>query len=402
LFSSRVPENLAGNRIARALETARASGREIVDLTESNPTRAGFDYPPDLLAPLADPRGLVYSPHPLGSIDARRAVASDYRRRSIEIDPERIVLTASTSEAYSILFKLLANPSDEVLVPRPSYPLFDHLTELDAVVARPYEIEYHGRWTIDVSSIERAISTRTRAVLLVNPNNPTGSFVRREQFGEVAALCAAHKLALVSDEVFADYEIEPGASADAGRALDETGILTFSLGGLSKSIGLPQAKLGWMAIGGPDALVGRARDRLELICDTYLSVSTPVQLAAAELLIRGQFVREQIQSRIVANLAELHAAIESAPSCAVLRGEGGWNAVLQVPSFQPEEDLVLELLEQSNVLVHPGYFFDFPREAYLIVSLIVRAQPFSTAIRRVLRHFDCTAGDRAARPQTRG
>jgi len=401
LFSSRVPEDLAGNRIAQAVARTRASDREFVDLTESNPTRAGFDYPSDLLAPLADPRGLAYRPAPLGLMDARRAVASDYRRRSIDIDPERIVLTASTSEAYSVLFKLLANPGDEVLVPRPSYPLFDHLTDLDAIVARPYDLEYHGRWSIDMTSIARAIGSRTRAVLLVSPNNPTGSFVRHSELRDVADLCAEHRLAIVSDEVFADYEIEPGASRDAGRTVEQPDVLTFALGGLSKSIGLPQVKLGWIAIGGPDALVASALDRVELICDTYLSVSTPVQLAARELLMHGQSVRRQIQSRIVANLAELRAATESVPACTLLRAEGGWNAVLHVPSIQPEEDLVIELLESAGVLVHPGYFFDFRREAYIIVSLIVPPPEFSTAIRRVLRHFDCTAADRATRPQAR-
>jgi alanine-synthesizing transaminase len=400
-FSSRVPDNLAGNRLAQALARRRAAGREIVDLTESNPTRVGFQYPPDLLAPLADPRGLVYSPHPFGSIDTREAVASEYRRRSLEVDARRIVLTASTSEAYSLLFKLLADPGGEVLVPRPSYPLFDHLTQLDAVVARPYDLEYHGRWEIEFASLEHAIDERTRAVLLVNPNNPTGSFVRTTELERIAALCVSRGIAIISDEVFADYEVEKGASSLAGSGLHAGEALTFTLGGLSKSIGLPQVKLGWIAVAGPDLLVRSAIDRLELICDTYLSVSTPVQVGAAELLRRGRSIREEIQARVAANFAGLADAIESAPACRVLHAEGGWYAVVQVPSFQSEEDLVVDLLENAGVLVHPGYFFDFPRESYLIVSLIVPPDAFAEATRRVLRHFDCTAGERAIGPHTR-
>jgi alanine-synthesizing transaminase len=407
MFSSRVPSNLSRNALTAAVAAVRARGGEILDLTESNPTRAGFEYPPDLLAPLGDRRALVYAPSPLGSMEARRAVAADYARRGIAVDPSRIVLTASTSEAYSVIFKLLADPGDDVLVPRPSYPLFDHLTRLDAVIPRPYEIEYHGRWTIDVGSIERAITTRTRAVLIVNPNNPTGSFVHRDELDAIASLIAARRMtngaprtvALVSDEVFADYELEPGASRSAGRAADD--VLMFTLGGLSKSIGLPQAKLGWIAVSGPDALVAEALARLELVCDTYLSVSTPVQAAAAALLDRGATVREQIQARIAANYAELLSLAGPESACRALHAEGGWYAVLQVPSLQPEEDLVVDLLQHRGVLAHPGYFFDFPRESYLIVSLIVPEPVFGEAIGRVLRHFDCTDAGRApSQPRT--
>ena len=408
MFSRRVPDNLAGNRIAQAVERVRSTGRDIIDLTESNPTRAGLRYPPDLLTPLADARGLTYAPHPFGLADARMAIAADYKRRAIEIQPDRIVLTASTSEAYSLVFKLLADPGDEVLVPRPSYPLFDHLARLDVVATRPYDLEYHSRWSIDLDSVERAMTSRTRALLVVNPNNPTGSFVRRGDLDDLAALCVQrktasderHDVAIVSDEVFAEYELEPGASLEAGRLAERYDVLSFALGGLSKSVGLPQVKLGWMAIGGPDALVAPALERLELICDTYLSVSTPVQAAVAELLSRGTAVREQIQARISANYDQLTATARSMPACRVLRAEGGWYAVLQVPSLQSEEDLVIDLLESDGVLTHPGYFFDFPQESYLIVSLIVPEHAFAAAIHRVLRHFDCTTGRRASRPQT--
>ena len=392
MFSTRLPPNLTSNRLTHALARRRAEGKATIDLTESNPTRAGFAYPPDLLAPLADARALAYVPCPLGWPDAQRAISADYARRGVQVPAARLVLTASTSEAYSLLFKLLADPADEVLVPRPSYPLVDHLTRLDAVVARPYDLEYHGAWSIDFASLEAAITPRTRALLIVNPNNPTGSFVSPGELDRLAPLCAAHGIALIADEVFADYELEPGASEAAARVLDRRDVLVFGLGGLSKSIGLPQVKLGWIAVAGPDAMVDRAIARLELIGDTYLSVSTPAQVAAAELLRRGSSVRSQIQARVAANDRQLTALAAGSPSCRALSSAGGWYRVLQVPSLQPEEGLVLDLLERDGVLAHPGYFFDFPRESYLIVSLLVPEPAFAVAANLILRHFDCTAG----------
>ena len=389
MFSSRTPANLAPNRVTEALRALRGRRVPFVDLTESNPTRAGFDYPHDLLAPLGEARGLDYAPSPLGVMDARRAVAADYARRGAAVPPERIVLDASTSDGYSLLFKLLADAGDEVLVPRPSYPLFDHLTRLDLVVPRHYDLDIHGDWSIDFASLERAITPRTRAVLVVSPNNPTGSFIGAGELDRLAAICVPRDIAIIADEVFADYELEPGAAGRAGRVATRQDVWSFSLGGLSKSVGLPQVKLGWMAVGGPDRVVTRALERLELVCDTYLAVSTPVQLAAAELLERGAAVRSQIAARVVANYRALQAAVAGAPSCRVLRSEGGWYAVLQVPSLQPEEDLVLRLLA-DGVLTHPGYFFDFPRESFLVVSLLPPEASFAVGVSRVLRHFDCT------------
>lgn len=388
VFSSRVPADLAPNRLAHALERLRAEGRPIIDLTESNPTRAGFDYPADLLAPLADRRGLSYAPHPFGAIEARLAVACEFERRGQRVPPDRIALTASTSEAYALLFKLLADQGDEVLVPRPSYPLFDHLTRLDAVVPRPYDLEDHGAWSIDFVSLDRAWTSRTRAVLVVSPNNPTGSFIKPDELDRLAAMCAAREAAIIADEVFADYELEPGAASAAGRVVDRRDALAFSLGGLSKSVGLPQVKLGWIASAGPHTLVDAALERLELVCDTYLSVSTPVQLAAAELLARGSAVRRQIAERVAANYRRLLRQATLVPLCRGLRAEGGWYAVLQVPSLRSEEDLVLDLLTSGGVLTHPGYFFDFPRESFLVVSLLAPETAFSEGIGRVLRYFE--------------
>ena len=384
MFSNRLAADLRPNRLAQAVAARRRAGHPIIDLTESNPTRAGFEYPGDLLAPLANARGLIYAPEPFGLMEARRAVAAEYARRGIAADPTRIVLTASTSEAYSLLFKLLAAPGDEVLVPRPSYPLFELLTTLDGLAARPYDLEYHGIWSIDVDSIERAVGPRTRALLVVNPNNPTGSFVSRVEVERLAAICGPRGIALIVDEVFADYELGADGAGDRVRLLERNDLLVCGLGGLSKSIGMPQLKLGWIAIAGPDGIVAEAIARLELMCDTYLSVSTPVQLAAAELLDRGATVRRQIAARVVANYDRLKALSASAPSSCVLTASAGWYAIVRVPTLRSEEELVLDLVTSDGVLVHPGYFFDFPRESYLIVSLLPPEAPFAAGIERML------------------
>jgi aspartate/methionine/tyrosine aminotransferase len=391
MFSTRIPQELAPNRLTSTLRAMRAENRTIVDLTESNPTRAGFTYPPDLLASLGSTRALRYDPQPLGAIDARRAIADDYRRQGIGVSPDRIALTASTSDAYSLLFKLLADAGDEVLVPHPSYPLFDHLTRLDLVVSKPYALEYHGVWSIDLATVERAITDRTRAILVVSPNNPTGSFLTAAELSRLAALCAPRQIAIISDEVFADYELHAGARAAAGRPLLRDDVLSFTLGGLSKSIGLPQVKLGWIAVGGVDRIAMAALDRLELMCDTYLAVSTPVQVAASDLLTRGAAIRTQIADRVAANYRRLVAAVAAVPSCRALRADGGWYAVVQVPSLETEEDLVVRLLTQDGVLLHPGYFFDFARESFVVVSLLPAPAAFADGITRLLRHFDCSA-----------
>ena len=316
-------------------------------------------------------------------------MAREYERRGMTVDPRRIVLSASTSDAYSLLFKLLAGAGDEILVPRPSYPLFDHLTRLDELTAVPYDLDYHDRWTIDMASVDGALTPRTRALLIVSPNNPTGSFVKRDELARLSALCAPQGVAIIADEVFSDYELEPGAAAAAGRVLDVPGghTLSVSLGGLSKSAGLPQVKLGWMAFAGPDVLVREALERLEFVCDTYLTVSTPVQAAAAELIERAAPVRAQIQARTAANYRSLVEKTATVPACRVLHAEGGWYAVVQVPTFEPEEDLAVALVEHAGVLAHPGYFFDFPRESFLILSLLPVERVFADGVDRVLRYI---------------
>jgi aspartate/methionine/tyrosine aminotransferase len=389
MFSTRLPPHRVPNALSQRLAVLRRERVPFVDLTESNPTRAGFTYPDDLLQHLADPSALRYEPQPFGLPMAREAVAADCGRRGASVDPAQVVLTASTSEAYSWLFKLLCNPGDEVLVPRPSYPLFEHLTRLEAVEAVPYDLEYHARWDIDVASVARAVSPRTRAILVVSPNNPTGSYLKRRELEALTATCEERDLALVADEVFVDFALD----APEDRVIDvalHAEPLAFSLGGLSKSAGLPQVKLGWMIVGGTAARRAAALEALELIADSYLSVATPVQVAASDLLARGADIRRDIGHRLRENLERLRALAQSFPGTSVLTCEGGWYAVVRVPTTVPEEDLVLGLLDRERILVHPGYFFDFPREAYIVASLLPPPEVFGDAAARML-HFTATA-----------
>ena len=380
-FSHRLPFHREPNALTRQLAALRADGTEILDLTQSNPTRAAIAYPEELLRPLGDSGGLTYDPHPLGRRTAREAIALDHRRRGVDVDPAHVVLTASTSEAYTWLFKLLCDPGECVLVPRPSYPLFEHLTRLEVVQAVPYDLEYHGRWTIDFARIEDAPAA-TRAVLVVSPNNPTGSFVSTAELDRLAALCARRGWALIADEVFSDYNLDEGhAVTDLTTRVD---VRSFSLGGASKSLGLPQVKLGWMTIGGDRRTREEVRSRLELIADTFLSVSTPVQVAAPSLLQEAAVVRSAIRTRIRRNMAEARRIVAAHPSCELLHTEGGWSAVIRVPAVRSEEDLVLGLLHRERILVHPGYFFDFRHEAYGVVSLLPEEDVFASALNRVL------------------
>ena len=382
MFSTRVPADLAPNRLTVAERAIRARGGRLIDLTETNPTRVGLPYPQNALAALATPAALNYDPQPFGLRSAREAVAETILAAGRHVDPARVILTASTSEAYSFLFKLLCEPGDQVLVPVPSYPLFEHLTRLELVEVRPYPLEYHGTWSIDIHLVEAAATSRTRAVLVVSPNNPTGSMLTAPDLSRLASFCASRGLALVGDEVFCDYALDP--RPDVARVLDQEEALTFSLGGLSKSAGLPQMKLGWMVAGGPLPLVDAALARLEIICDAFLSVSTPVQHAARTMLAHGGAIRRLIIERVRRNLDALQSLTAVRPACSVFRVEGGWSAVVRVPATRSEESLVLDLLEQDGVLVHPGYFFDFPHEAFVVVSLLPDPESFRDGAGRLL------------------
>jgi len=381
MFSSRLRQTAGRNQLARALDARRAACLPVVDLTLSNPTTAGFVYPSEILQSLSQERARCYDPLPFGLPSARQAVSDDFTRRGVDAPADRILLTSSSSESYSLLFKLLCDPGDVVLAPRPSYPLIEHLSDLDAVVLEQYPLDFHGRWSIDVDRLRdrllRPGKGRVRAIMMVSPNNPTGSVITPTELDAIAALAREHDLALVSDEVFADY---PMAGDAITSALSQDTALTFALGGLSKSAGLPQVKLGWIGVGGPESLVAGAMGRLETMCDAYLSVSTPVQVAAPDLLKAGAHVRGQILERTRANYATLVAAAAACPSCSVLPVEAGWYAVVQVPAVRSEEALVLELLERTGCVVHPGYFFDFEREAFLVVSLLPDTEAFGLAM----------------------
>jgi hypothetical protein len=375
MFSSRLNTSAEVNRITRRLSELRAAGTPILDLTESNPTRAGIEYPASEIARLlSDARSLTYDPEPAGLPAAREAVARYYAERGEAVDPGRVLLTSSTSEGYAWLFKLLADPGDEVLVPRPSYPLFDYLVALESVRVVPYPLVYHGAWTIDGDALRNAITPRTRAIVVVNPNNPTGSFLKRDEYETLVRLCRDRDLAIVSDEVFSDYALtdDPRRIPTLVAADDVT---TFALSGLSKIAGLPQIKLGWMVVNRPEAMA-----RLEFIADTYLSVSTPVQWAASGLLALRASIQGQIHARVRSNLRTLHARFGSESPMRVLHVEGGWYAIIQVPRIRSEEEWALDLLERKHVLVQPGFFYDFEAEAFLVVSLLTPEQTFAQGI----------------------
>ena len=375
-FSSRFHWDLRQNRLTQALAARRANGAPVLDLTESNPTRAGLVYPREIVRAFEDPRVLTYEPMPAGAIDAREAVAAYYADRGHVVATSRILLTASTSEAYSYLFKLLCDPGDEVLVPRPSYPLFEFLADMESVKVRQYPLEYHGRWSLEPPSF----TERTRAVVLVNPNNPTGSFVKCGELAELARRCAEHGVALISDEVFADY----GFGDDADRVSSLVGVeecAAFCMSGLSKVAGLPQMKLGWIVGNRAEAM-----ERLEWVADTYLSVGTPVQCAAARLLAAGTEVQRQIRERTAANLEAARELIAGSAGN-LLAVEGGWYITIQVPRVRNEEEWALELLERYGVLVQPGFFFDFDAEAFLVVSLLTAPEMFREGLGRVRRNL---------------
>ena len=388
MFSRRTEWPLTRNRLSVELDHAHRAGKNILDLTISNPTRVGLGYcEASILEALRNPKSLDYDPRPQGLLSAREAVAAYYRERGEDVDPESLILTTGSSEAYSFVFRLLANPDDEVLVAKPSYPLFDFLAELQDVKLVPYSLVFDHGWQIDFHTLQQAISKQSTAIVLVHPNNPTGSYVQREERKRLNELCARHDLALIVDEVFLDYPHD-GRQRDTFATNDDA--LTFTLSGLSKISALPQMKLGWIAVSGPSAQRRAALDRLEVIVDTFLSVSTPVQWAAPILLDQRTSIQRQLLARIRGNLAELDRQLAQQNLCSRLPVEGGWYAVLRVPVTRPDEDLAVELLRESGVLVHPGHFYDFPREGNLVLSLITREEDFRDGIRRILGSLSWT------------
>jgi alanine-synthesizing transaminase len=426
MFSDRTNWRLAPNRLTQALEDVRARGKKMLDLTVSNPTRVGLEYgSAAILAALGSGtptfagenaakighRVMDYDPQAKGLLEARKAVVDYYRaeHRVRDLDAERIVLTTSTSEGYSYVFRLLCNAGDELLVPKPSYPLFEFLADLQDVKLVPYPLIYDHGWQMDFPSLEKAVTTRTRGVVVVHPNNPTGSYVQAGEKELLNAFCRERGLAVIVDEVFLDYRLEnsdakaadlrstgqPGTAISTGAVAyfsfaANRDVLTFTLSGVSKISALPQMKMAWVVTSGPSDVVEAAMARLEVIADTYLSMNAPVQWAAPVLLEQRESIQRQLMERVRANLAELDRQLVGQKACERLQVEGGWYAVLRVPVTKSDEELAIELVREKSVLVHPGHFYDFPRDGYLVVGLIGEKEEFKEGINRALTFI---AGD---------
>jgi aspartate/methionine/tyrosine aminotransferase len=391
LASARLPWHVPENALAARVHERRQRG-DLLDLTESNPTRVGLPYPVEALrAALGRADPARYEPAALGLPGARAAVAADYARTGAAVDPVRIAITASSSESCSFLFKLLCDPGDAVLIPEPSYPLYDYLVRLEGAIPIAYRLMFDGVWSVDFASVEQALAearargARPRALVLASPNNPTGGFLKREEAARLAATAAPAGLSIVADEVFASYPFVPDPDRVDTAALDPglTGAVpVFSLGGLSKSCGLPHLKVGWIVAGGPD--VGATMAALELIADTYLSVGAPVQQALPELLALGGDVRAAIAARVAGNRAALARALDAAPACTLLPSEAGWSAIVRVPAIRSDEAWAAGLVRETGVVVHPGYFFDLRGGTFLVVSLLPEPAVFAEAIRRMI------------------
>lgn len=402
-FSKRTQWDMTETPWARLLAELRAAGpsfyldggnssqdgAKLLDLTASNPTHCGLLYDPSsVLTPLADSRALVYDPNPRGDRGAREAISRYYQDHGITVDPESLLLTTSTSEAYSFLFRLLCDPGDAVFIAQPSYPLFDFLARLDDVRLTPYELFYDHGWHIDVEGLRRQLRTfgkgagRPRAIVVVHPNNPTGHFTRPDQRQNLENLCREHDLALIVDEVFLDYAFrEPGESF----AAREHGVLTFVLSGLSKVAGLPQMKAAWIAAFGDERQL--ALERLEVIADTFLSMNAAVQCALPTWLEGRAMIQQQIGERLQTNLAALDARLANQTMVTRLDVEGGWYAVLRIPALVPDEQTAMALLSQRRLAIHPGYFFGFPNAGWLVVSLLPEPDEFAQAVAVLIEYF---------------
>ena len=385
MFAKRTNWNLEPNRLSAALAAHRAASKPFVDLTVSNPTECGFQYDAhSVLSALSNPAALRYEPNPRGLEVARRAVAQYYAERGAAVSNHDIFLTTSTSEAYSFVFRLLCDPDDEVLVPAPSYPLFEFLADIQDVRLARYPLVYDYGWQIDFHALEQAITPRTRGVIVVHPNNPTGNFCRPEEMRKLNEICAARKIAIIADEVFLDFALKGNKPATfAANPI----ALTFTLSGLSKICGLPQMKASWLILSGPEPYKTETLSRLEVIADTYLSMNAPIQLAVPAFLVQRREFQRQLLARVNENLSELDSQIARQKSCSRLEVEGGWNAVIRVPATRSDDDLALELLAAKGVYVHPGHLYDFPSEGYVIVSLIVPAQDFARGLDLLLSTF---------------
>src|SRR5258708_9344599 len=382
MFSARTNWDRTTNRLSEALARHHASGRKLFDLTASNPTECGFPYDSGtIMRALCSPASLKYRPDPCGLSVAREAIANYYAGRKETVSPDDMVLTVSTSEAYSFVFRLLCNPGDELLVPAPSYPLFDFLADIQDVKLVPYPLIYDHGWQIDFPTLEAAITARTRGIMVVHPNNPTGHFTKPSELAKLNEICSERKMAIIADEVFLDFGLAPnGARSFSANA----GALPFTISGISKHSGIPQFKLAWLIVSGPNELKKEALARLEVIADTYLSMNAPIQPAAPVLLEQRYGFQEQLMGRVRKNLDELDRQLTEQKHCSRLQLEGGWYAVLRIPATGSDEDFAIQLLEQKDVYVHPGHFYNFRQEGYLVVSLITRQGEFAEGTRRTI------------------
>jgi alanine-synthesizing transaminase len=385
MFAKRTNWNLTPNRLSEALAAHRAAGRSLLDLTVSNPTECGFEYDSAaILDAMRNPAALAYEPNPRGLESARRAAVGYYADHTENVSVEDIFLTTSTSEAYSYVFRTLCDPGDELLIPSPSYPLFDFLADIQDVSLVRYPLLYDHGWQIDFHALERAITPRTRGVIVVHPNNPTGHFAKGAEMARLNAVCSARELAIISDEVFLDFALEGGRPASFAANREA---LTFTLSGLSKISGLPQMKAAWLIASGPQRWKSEALARLEVIADTYLSVNAPVQLAIPRFLEQRHGFQKQVMTRVRRNLAELDRQLGRQKACSRLKVEGGWCAAMRVPATRSDEELATELLNSRGVCVHPGHFYDFASNGYLIVSLITPEASFSQGMEQALTYL---------------
>jgi len=379
-FSSRTAWDISETELARALAERRQRGLPLLDLTASNPTRCGFIYDEAaILSSLVDPKSLLYDPDPRGMLSAREAVAGYYVAHRAEVDPAQLVLTTSTSEAYSYLFRLLCDPGDEVLIAQPSYPLFDFLAQLESVRLVPYPLFYDHGWRLDAESLRRLITPRTRAIALVHPNNPTGHFTKNGERHELEALCVEHGLALIVDEVFLDYSL--ANHTVRSFASGPHPVLTFVLSGLSKIAALPQMKAAWIAAFGPEHGLHPALARLEIIADTFLSMNAPIQCALPGWLALRADLQRQISRRVENNLRSLDSVLASQSMLSRLEAEAGWYAVLRIPAVIPGEELAIRLVREHGLSLHPGYFFGFSGDGWLVLSLLTPESEFQAGIR---------------------
>jgi len=384
MFSERTSWKLTRNRLTEVLEAVRSGGARVLDLTLSNPTRAGLQYDqPRILQALTSPQAMDYDPQPKGLAGARAAVAAYYQTLPgmQHFDPERLILTTSTSEGYSFVFRLLCNPGDELLVPKPSYPLFEFLADLQDVKLVPYPLIYDHGWQMDFPSLDKVVTGRTRGVVVVHPNNPTGSYVHADEQESLNRFCREHQLAIIADEVFLDYA--HNGAPERSFATNED-VLTFTLSGVSKISALPQMKVAWVATSGPARQVDAALALLDVISDTYLSMNAPIQWALPALLEQRRSIQRQLMDRLRTNLAEIDRQLAAQKACQRLSVEAGWYAVLRVPVTQTDEELAIDLLRRKSVLAHPGHFYDFPSDGYLVLSLITPQAEFADGLQRLL------------------